>query len=134
MATTKPRYPYPLPELIASLEQMQEVTQHHEHIYSNLARLLKICHATMEHVRESWESQRFVNEGALEATCEALNYGLKRLVPLALDCTIGGWNELLIYIEHPERYPWYDPQRDWPSAPTALREDEEERILCEEIV
>lgn len=34
--TTKPKYPYPLPALIAHLEKMQESTQEREHIYSNL--------------------------------------------------------------------------------------------------
>jgi hypothetical protein len=129
--TTRPKYPYPIPELIAHLEQVQACTQESEQIYHNLARLLKICHATMEHARELWEEQRFLDGEALVSTCQTLNYALKRLVPLALDCTVGGWNELLIYVEHPERYPWYDPQRDWPSAPTALSEAEEELIVCE---
>lgn len=55
---TRPKYPYPIPELIQHLELAQAETRDRDHLYVNLARLLKICHATMQHAQEIWQSGR----------------------------------------------------------------------------
>ena len=124
----RPRYPYPQPELIAYLERAQRQTQDRDHIYSHLARLLKICHATIEHAHALWQGQCFQEWGPELATSEALQYSLGRLVPLILEHTPAGWAGLLNYVEHPEQYAWYDSRRDWPLLPPLQVKDEEELV------
>lgn len=124
----RPKYSYPLPELIAYLEKMQEETQDTCRIYGDLVRLLKICHATMQHAREIWQARLFESEGPEIAASDAMQYGPGRLVPLMIDHTVSGWPELLTYIEHPEKYPWYDPDFDCPLLPPLQVQDEEELV------
>jgi hypothetical protein len=113
-------YPYPVPEFIEHLDLMQELLQHDEKIYSSLARLLEICHATVEHANAIWKTQRFLTEGPEMPTQDALGYALSRLVPVILRCAVGGWNELMMYIENHEDYPWYDPNEEYPVLPPRL--------------
>lgn len=134
MQEKTPKYPYPVPELIEHLEAMQRLGQDDGRIYSDLARLLKICHATMQYAHELWRSQSFFSGEPETPTCAALQYALQRLVPLIIDGTVSGWNELLIYIDHPEKYPWYNPERDWPCLPPlcSVQEEEMREELCDE--
>lgn len=129
----RPKYPYPVAELIAYLERTQEETQDDYHLYGDLARMLKICHATMQHAHEIWQARLFEIEGPEIAASDAIQYGLGRLVPLIIDHTVSGWPELLTYIEHPEQYSWYDPDLDCPLLPPLQVQDEEEYIDDEEL-
>ena len=125
----KPTYPYPVPALIAHLEATQASDQKDEQDYTVLAKLLQVCYATVENANALWQAGRFGTEEPEIPTYEAIHYGFKRLIPLIIDATVSGWHELLIYIEHPEKYPWYNPETDWPCAPPLLSspdlEDEE---------
>ena len=126
---TRPKYPYPIPELIQHLELAQAETQDRDHLYANLARLLKICHATMQHAQEIWQSGRLQGRYAEFAAADAMQYGLGRLVPLIIDHTPAGWPGLLNYIEQPEKYAWYNPVRDRQILPALQVKDEEEQII-----
>ncbi len=128
----RPKYPYPIPELIEQLEAMQAAEQSDEQAFGDLARLLKICHATMQNAHAIWQGCRFTGENPYTPTWDALNYGLKRLVPLIIEGTASGWHELLTYIEHPEKYPWYDPEHDWPQVPPLEIRPEEIEEMCED--
>ena len=113
----KPRYPYPVPALIAYLNAMQDSTQDDEHDYTVLANLLTFCHATVAHANELWHTGRFASEEPDLLTYRAIQFGFKRLIPLIIGSTVGGWHELLAYVEHPEHFPWYDPDTDWSCVP-----------------
>ena len=122
------RYPYPVPELIAYLEAMHDLEQDEQLDYLLLAKLLHICHATIEHANQIWHTGRYTREDPEILTYQAVQFGFKRLIPLLLGATVGGWHELLAYVEHPERFPWYNPDTDWPCAPPLkeLRPEEDE--------
>lgn len=123
MSMKKRKYPYPVPEFLACLEARRAETRAGadegagEQEYLVLARLLELCHATMEHANEGWHAGHYSGEDALERTYEAIQFGFRRLIPLLLDSVAGGWHELLAYIEQPASYPWYDPLIDWSCAP-----------------
>lgn len=119
----KRKYPYPVPEFLACLEARQEEARANagdgegENEYLVLARLLELCHATVEHANEGWRAGHYSGEDALEQTYEAIQFGFRRLIPLLLDSVAGGWHELLASIEQPAAYPWYNPLIDWPCTP-----------------
>jgi len=129
------RYPYPVPELIAYLEAMQDFTKDDEHDYTILANLLTFCHATVEHANMLWRSGRFATEEPDTLTYQAIHFGFKRLIPLIIGSTVSGWHELLAYVEHPEHFPWYNPDVDWPCVPPLNQfRPEEDEIDTEEVL
>lgn len=113
----KPKYPYPVPEFIAYLEATQEIRQNEEHDFIVLAKLLQFCHATLENAHAIWNSGRYAQEEPEIPTYDAIQFGFRRLIPLMINSTVGGWHELLTYVEQPEKYPWYDPLVDWSCTP-----------------
>ncbi|HEX7737038.1 MAG TPA: hypothetical protein VF458_19495 [Ktedonobacteraceae bacterium] len=125
---------YPVPELIAYLEAMQDAAQNEENEFRVLAQLLLRCYAITEHANALWRSGRFTCEEPETLACKATHYGFRRLVPLLIESMAGGWREMLAYIEHPEQYPWYNPNTDWPAAPPLKEfqpaEDEEESVAA----
>lgn len=128
----RPKYPYPIPELITRLEEMQAEADEDDHAYANLACLLKLCHATMENAHALWHKTHFREDAPGMPVYDALNYGLSRLIPLMIDSTVYGWHELLTYIEDPAKYPWYNPEYDWPQiSPLAIPLDKLEE-MCDE--
>ena len=130
----RPRYPYPVPELLAYLEAMHDLEQDEQLDYRLLARLLQVCHATVEHANQIWRTGRYITEDPEIVTCQAVQFGFKRLIPLLFGAMVGGWQELLAYIEHPERFPWYRPDTDWSRVPP-LKEvhPEEDEVEGEDV-
>ena len=89
---------------------------------------LQVCHATVEHANQIWRTGRYTTEDPEIVTCQAVQFGFKRLISLLLAAMVGGWQELLAYIEHPERFPWYRPDTDWSRVPPLkeVRPEEDE--------
>jgi hypothetical protein len=112
----KRKYPYPVPEFMAYLEAAHEETREDAEEYLVLARLLELCHATIEHANAGWQAGQYRGEETPELVYKAIQYGFRRLVPLLLANVVGGWHELLMYVEQPAHYAWYDQLVDWPCA------------------
>jgi hypothetical protein len=108
-------YPYPLPEFIAYLEQMHTQPSEDPEHYARLADILQTCFSVVEEANARWRVGTFAREDTFFNSEILLGSVLGQLIPAILKGMIGGWFELLCYIDDPENYPWYDPAEEYPS-------------------